>query len=484
MARDFLRVVPNGRGQATLDIGFHGGQWEAWEASERIVAVIAGTQSGKTCFGPPWLYREIKRQGPGDYLVATPTFPLLELKALPEFKRLFGTLLSLGQYIASPIRRFEVSVRGAERLFGPGDHPQTRVFFGHAADPESLESATIKAAWLDEAGQKMFRLESFEAVRRRLALAQGRILITSTPYNLGWLKRKVIDAARVPGSEVCVVNFRSIANPAFPREEYERARRDLPAWKFSMFYDGVVSRPAGLIYDSFDSARHEIPRFRIPDDWSRYLGLDFGQVNTAGVFFAEEPGSGRLFAYRTYKAGGRTAREHVIRLKEGEPMLPLAVGGSHSEGEWRREFANAGLPVMELLIREVEVGIDRVYGAHKRNEILVFDDLDDYLDEKLTYSREVDAAGEPTEKIDDPHAYHLMDAERYVVGWLRPNAPRLADYPEVQIVGAYNEGEVARRRAFAEAPRPRRVLEPFDPEGYDPRRVPEGSIFEPRESGW
>ena len=48
------------RGDGGLQLDFHRGQWEAWDAKERFVAVLAGTQGGKTSFGPHWLYREIK----------------------------------------------------------------------------------------------------------------------------------------------------------------------------------------------------------------------------------------------------------------------------------------------------------------------------------------------------------------------------------------------------------------------------------------
>ena len=110
------------------------------------MCVLSGTQGGKTTFGSPWFYREIQQRGPGDYLVATPTFPLLHVKALPEFRNFFERTLQLGRYIQSPIRRFEFSREGLGRVFGPGTHAPTTVFFGHAADPDSLEAATYKAA--------------------------------------------------------------------------------------------------------------------------------------------------------------------------------------------------------------------------------------------------------------------------------------------------------------------------------------------------
>lgn len=415
--QSYYEVTP----ERKLRYNFHSGQWRAWNSEARFVLLLAGSQSGKTVFGPTWLYREIQHCGPGDYLVVTPTFQLLGKKALPAFIQLFEGLLQVGRYIGSPIRRFEFSREGSKRTFGPTwNGAPTTIFFGHAQDPDSLESATAKAAWLDEAGQRRFRRASWDAIRRRLSIHQGRVLITTTPYDLGWLKQVLYDPARAGDSAIEVVNFKSIENPAFPRAEYEAARHSLPAWKFNMFYNGLFERPAGLIYDCFVEETHKLPRFALPADWPRYLGLDFGAVNTCGMFYAQEPETGRLYAYREYKQGSLTAQEHVAKLLEGEPGLPTVVGGSwSSEEQWRREFRAAGLPVRKPAVAGVEVGIDRVYGATKRNELFVFDDLTGYLEEKLTYARELNENDEPTDAIADKQTFHYMDAERYIIGWLK-----------------------------------------------------------------
>src|SRR5258707_6472484 len=81
-----------------LKFNFHPGQLCAWDSDKRFILVLAGTQGGKTSFGPVWLQREILRRGPGDYMVVTPTYPLLVKKALPEFLRLFKRQLHLGDY--------------------------------------------------------------------------------------------------------------------------------------------------------------------------------------------------------------------------------------------------------------------------------------------------------------------------------------------------------------------------------------------------
>lgn len=423
----------------------HPGQFRAWQSEKRFVLILAGAQSGKTALGPVWLFREIQRRGPGDYMVVSPSYPLLSKKALPEFLKLFSRQLRLGKYHAQA-KVFTFSEDGQKRIHGAA-HPDTptQVFFCHAQDPESLESATAKAAWLDEAGQKKFRLGSWQAILRRLAINQGRVLLTTTPYDLGWLAQKLYapwKEAQDRGAthpDIDVVNFTSIENPSFGKEEYERARRDLPGWLFDLMYRGILTRPAGMIYGSFDPLRHTCPRFTLPRDWPRYLGLDFGGVNMAATFWAEElaPRSrlptGKLYLYRTYHTGNRTVEEHVAAILADEPGLPLAVGGSASEDRWRDEFAAAGLPVREPAIAgpdSVEVGITRVYGAHARGEIVVFNDLAEYLDEKLSYSREMNESGEPTAKIADKDTFHLMDSERYIIGWVRSGAGVIDPTPD------------------------------------------------------
>lgn len=424
---DLVHVDPE---TGKLTLRFHEGQLKAWECEKRFVLVLAGTQGGKTSFGPPWMWREIQKRGPGDYLFVSPTFPLFQKKALPEFLKFFQYYLKLGEYVGQPQYQFNFTADGERRTFGRTfpDTP-TRILFGHAQSPDSLESSTAKAAWLDEAGQNAFKSGSWDAILRRLSLNMGRVLLTTTPYNFGWLKRRLYDPWMRAGGdhpEIEVVRFESIMNPLFKEAEWERAQRDLPKWKFDMMYRALFTKPAGLIYESFDEEKHKIPRFEIPDHWYRYVGIDFGGVNTAAVFYAADPEDDRLlYLYRTYKSGGQTAKQHAERilLLAGGPILKC-YGGSKGEGQWRSEFIAAGLPVLEPLASDVEVGINRVYGAHARNEIMVFDDLRDYLDEKNTYSREIEEDGEVMEKIADKNTFHFMDAERYIIGgWLRRSRP-------------------------------------------------------------
>ena len=388
-----------------LRLNFHPGQTRAWDATERFDFVLAGTQSGKTSFGPWWLEREIRRGGDGDYLAVTSTYDLFKLKMLPEMLTVFGGFIPGWEY------------HKTDRVIH--NNAGKRIILRAATSEGGLESTTAKAAWLDECGQDEFGIGAWEAVLRRLSLEQGRVLGTTTIYNMGWLYSEVYQRWAAGDPDYFVTQFESIMNPTFPREEFERARRTLPLWKFEMQYRGNFARPAGLIYDTFDFTQHVVEPFEIPSSWARYGGMDYGGVNTAAICYAEDPNTKVLYAVKEYLSGKKTASEHASYLQSWN--CRLWVGGSLSEDQWRREFRQGGLPVRSPEIGEVEVGIDRVYGAHSANQIYVFDTLTRYLDEKGRYSRKLDRSGQPTEAIEDKSSYHMMDAERYIIGFLKGN---------------------------------------------------------------
>lgn len=248
---------------------------------------------------------------------------------------------------------------------------------------------------------------------RRLSLAQGRLLLATTPYNLGWLKSQVYDKWAKGDPDIQVINFKSTMNPEFPRDEYERARRTLPSWKFEMFYNGNFSRPAGMIYGDFTQA-HLITPFAIPRRFPRYLGVDFGAVNTAKLWVAEDPSNGNLYVYRESLGGDKTTKEHVGEVLEyGE--IVKAFGGAKSEKQQRYDWRDAGLAVGEPEIADVEIGIDKVIQCFKNRSLYIFSDLTGLIDELGTYARKLNDLGETTDEIKDKSQYHILDALRYVI---------------------------------------------------------------------
>lgn len=448
-----------------LSFSFHRGQGEAWDCEARFPFILAGAQSGKTAFEPWWLAREIGRTadingGDNDYLAVTATFDLFKLKFLPELLTCFEDVLGNGRYWAGD-RIIELRDQRTGRFWAKKskDRMWGRIICRAASAGGGLESTTGRGAIMDECGMPEYTIETFESVRRRMALHQGRILGGTTLYDLGWLKTVVYDAwmrigtphEREGDREFAVINFDSTENPAFPVEEFEAARRSMPLWRFNMMYRGIYTRPAGQIYDCWVDADvseggHRMRPAPIPEQWHKVAGLDFGVVNTAiGVYAVEEDAggypTGRLLLFRTYHAGAQNATGHIEALHAIEPNIVLATGGARSEDSWRQAYTWGGLPVYRPAVGDLEVGIDRMYGAIKSARLLTFDTERAWIEQIKDYSRELDDTGTPTQKIKDKEKFHHLDSSRYLCLLMFPPAPFLPFEPRRDLL----VGDRARR---------------------------------------
>lgn len=410
-----------------LQLNFHTGQLKAWDSTKRFIFVLAGTQSGKTSFLPfilyKWILETASPEGNNDYIATTANYDLFKLKFLPEMRQIFEYLLGWGRYWAG--ERI-IELKDPKRGFWAkrADDPMWgRIILRSAASPAGLESATAKAAILDEAGQDEYTIETWEAILRRLSLHQGRVCAATTLYNLGWLKSEIYDAWKNGDPDIEVIQFASIQNPAFPQAEFERARSKMQDWRFAMFYLGEFSRPAGLIYDCFKDSMLIDP-FPIPPDWKRIIGVDFGGANTATVYLAEDYNTEKWYIYEESLEGGLSSKEHAAKHKDNLDGKEYQVaGGAPGETQQRMDWSEGGLYVEQPLISDVEAGIDRVTELIKTDRLRVFRTCRGLRDELGSYRRKLDEAGNATEEIIDKRKFHRLDALRYACSQIISSSP-------------------------------------------------------------
>ena len=334
---DHLFTIEGGR----LRLHQHWGQTKAWDSLARIIAVVAGSQSGKTSWGPWWLNREIEICGGGDYLAVTSSFDLFKLKMLPEIRNVFEHVLGIGRYWSGD-KVIELRDPGTGKFTAQrADDPMWgRIILRSAAAKGGLESSTAKAAWLDEAGQDEFTLDAYEAVRRRLTLHRGRILITTTPYNLGWLKQQIVDKA--DGKSIEVINFPSTVNPNFSQEEFDELRDTMPGWKFNMFMRGLYDRPPGMIFSDFkdeyrERGGHKVKPFELPKTWPRYAGIDPGVIHFCDVWIAYDSDNDIGYVYRESIRDRKSTKEHA-----DEQRTRRQVGGRVQERDLQQRRLHCG----------------------------------------------------------------------------------------------------------------------------------------------
>ncbi len=435
-------------------MGDHAGQVEAWNTEARFLRIMAGWQSGKTDFLVWWCLRQFGRRGPGDAIVAAPTFPLLTVALQP---RLIKEVESRGLGVHQPSHgNILVPYDSLRRCGYKGDEKgDLTVWLRHTSEAKAVEAATAKWFAGDECGQMSD--EVGEAIEGRISATGGEACLISRHYNDNWFSN-ACQRPDIPGFSV-TVNFASWDNPGWRADlqgearkaEVARLERSMPRHRFLGKYAGKVTRPAGSIIDNWQD-EYEIPSFFVPGDWKRFTFHDFGQVHAFVIQAAEHPtekdseGYPVIYCYReTFKAQATATVDLVRELLRAEkedmqawaqatgqsvPVYrPRGIGGNATTEEgWRESYTAAGLRVEAPLVAKIEPQIDRLYACVGRGGLRITKNCAFLLSMLKKWSWEVDDAGEPIPgKILNDAAFHGPAALRYGISQLRPNRKEKED---------------------------------------------------------
>jgi len=376
-----------------------------------ILAAIAGTGGGKTMTGYWWLHSRMEAYIGNTWLVAEPTYGMLGKIILetsdPDRPKLEDYFEMVGHH---------PHYRAVDKILYTD---YGKIYLASADEPKTMQGAAVKGAWLDEAGQ--MSLLAKETAYQRRSMLRGQLLLTTTPYDLGWLLHDIVEKNGQNG--IHVEKWSSIDRPGFPRDEYERAKRNMPPWRFRMLYDAEFERPAGLIYSTFNESVCVIDPFPIPKEWLVYTGHDFGPDNPAALFVAQDPSTGQFYVFDEYLPGaGISVHERVEawkKITQGYNVVKR-VGGSPTEEESRQAYNAHGWVITKPKIGHIEPQIDKVIALHQLNKIMVFKDCVHYIDEKRTFSRKLDEFNQPTKDINNEARYHIMACDRYLFSDFTP----------------------------------------------------------------
>jgi len=287
-------------------------------------------------------------------------------------------------------------------------------------EPDQLRGPQHMKGWVDELAKFQQPEQTWNNLMLGLRIGdKPQVIVTTTPRPMKIIKDLLVDKRCVVTRGHTLENKANLA-PEFL--SYVMARYQGTKLGRQELAGEVLSSLEGLVYDAFKPDMCIIPRFAINPEWPKYFGMDFGRVNTAAVWYAMEPETGFLYLYRTYK-GKASVIEHAMKFRElsrGE-VIRRRVGGNLQEQEARDGYQLAGWPVYEPKISNDKwERIRRVNSLHAQNKIYVFSDLNDYIDEKTSFSWEIDREDNLTGKIHGESEFHLMFAESYIISEFDP----------------------------------------------------------------
>lgn len=204
-------------------------------SAARTTAVTAGQGGGKTTGGYWWLLSNLQAFPGESHLVGFPDYGLLQRVILnqpdPARQTLPAFLRDMGEHPKLKILERRVECKSGQ------------IFFTSGEDLPGWEGAHVKTAWLDEFD--LMPLEAYHRAMERTRMRRGFVLLTGTPRLIRWVHLELKPLWERNDPSVLRIQFPSIANPAFPAEALEEARRTLPAWEFARLYLGELAAEEG-----------------------------------------------------------------------------------------------------------------------------------------------------------------------------------------------------------------------------------------------
>lgn len=407
------------------------------------VLYSGGVGSGKTLIGCITVLT-MALQEPGDYLICRLFNPELKLTTYKTFLEICPPELILEHRVADQIVKIKTVGGGV-----------SNVIFRGLEEPDKHRSLNLNAAYIDEASQ--VSEEAFTLLQSRLrGRAYRKILCTTNPNGHSWLYRYWIK--KDFGNAEAKKQFFSVHAPS---TENVHLPEGYVSGMLNTWSDERIKREVmgswdafqGQVYTEFERALHVVKPFRIPDEWTKFVGLDHGYRNAAAAEWCAMDYDGNIYVYREFYQNEWIIEEIVKGNKEtNDPGLVKMTGAEKIEGIWvdPSTKANRGkdsdfttylehLPSTWPLIpanNEVANGIDRVKQLLKpdsktgKPRLYIFDScvnlieqIAQYRYEELTPGQELNKnIKESPVKKDD----HAVDALRYAI-MSRPEEPKLDD---------------------------------------------------------
>ncbi len=382
-------------GQLSKWFPVHEGQQAVLQATSRFTLCLAGTGGGKTAVVPLWLMNEIAKKPQGRFLVVSPNYKMLRGSVLHEIQKSFKDCVP-GRY------------KEGESVW---ECKSGALIYCFSADnPDSIQGIHADACVLDEAG--LMNSSIWEIARQRTNHSKGRILLTTTPYaNSGrWIQNNIYKPWQAGDDRITVVNFSSLANPTYSKEEYEYEKKTLPAWRFRMKYLGEYCKSDSAVFPHMDHCLISAKEFPKPD--GVLVGaIDFGFIDPMATLigFVNE---GVLFVGFEKYQRRKTLTEYCVDL----PKEPIYFADS-ARPDNIRDMRGYGFRVKAATkaAGSIIAGIDRINSLIRTGRLKICREyVPALLQECEIFSYLSNSEGEQIEQTEQDHN-HAIDALRYLV---------------------------------------------------------------------
>lgn len=272
---------------------------------------------------------------------------------------------------------------------------------------ETLRGQYFDFIVIDEvASMRNFNIYWQEVVRPTLTDTKGQAMFISTPKGFNHF----YDLFNTKDEDYKSFHFSTYDNPFIPKEEIDKAAKEIPEDRFAQEYLADFRKTEGLVYKQFSREKHiteEQPKTVV----DTVAGIDWGFRNPASSHRVRIDADRHYWIDREfYKTEQQTEQicQHVLDFR------PTKVYPDPAEPDRVETARKMGLNCREVS-KDVEAGIDVVQEVFLQGRIHIHPDCKNLIHELETY-RYPDKKPDQNEK-ETPvkEKDHSMDEIRYVI---------------------------------------------------------------------
>lgn len=409
----------------------------------KYVAYFGGVGSGKSMILCITMLIQGILHG-GEYVIARQFMPELKRTTYKTFLEICPKELIIDHKIALS----EVHVRSAS------GKPAIFYFVG-LDEPDKLRSLNLSGFGIDEASQ--VSEEAFLLLMNRLRNPTGlrKGIIVGNPAGHNWIYHRFVKQDLFK-DEATKRDYRLIRAPStenvhLPDGYVQTMLQNYSEERIQREIMGSFDAFEGMVYPEFRRDIHVVSPFKLPDNWTRVVGIDHGYRNPTAWVWGAVDNDGNIYIYREFYqkewlieeicTGHKQKNEPGVMqlMKVGDkyekitdaridPSTKAARneknGRKYSDFDIYQENLPSDFPLF-IANNEVSPGIDRVKTFLKpdartgKPRLYIFSTCSNLIEEMTKYRyRELSAAqiGRQNEK-EDPYKHddHAVDALRYLI---------------------------------------------------------------------
>lgn len=293
---------------------------------------------------------------------------------------------------------------------------------------ETLRGQFFDFIVIDEvASMRNFNVYWHEVVRPTLTDTKGQVMFISTPKGFNHF----YDLFNTKDEDYQSFHFTSYDNPFIPKEEIDKASKEIPEDRFAQEYLADFRKTEGLVYKEFDRTRH-ITEEKPQAVSDTIIGIDFGYTNPSSIIPIRIDGDNHYWIQEEFYKTHQTTEQIAEQAKLYKPTKVYADPAEPDRIEILRK---SGLNCREVS-KDIVAGVDRVRELFKQNRIHISPDCKNLIHELETYRYPEKKPDKNEEEKPVKENDHALDALRYALYMTSPIIEETPD-PYYAAYGTY-----------------------------------------------